>query len=459
MSFCYVLYVLYKTDRTGRTLELPALFTESGVVISHLRYLSFYHDRSQSWITKSIYALKLLIEYIQANTHSFDSVVELLKSFISALSAGTIEWTKLDDTSGLYWKPRQPVDVNNILRQITQYTGWLETQKGYKKNRANPFREATDYEQRLAWCAYYQKKSSIFLGHLMDRSTAMEAIAKARFITAPRAPLIRNEKLFRFPEEKMPELLSNGLIKAHTHSQMPEYKRLDYKNIAITMLLHYGGLRISEVMHLYLGDITLDPSNYGALVRVYHPAYGQSPDPDFANRKAYLNARYGMKPRNEYRFSERLFAGWKIPVLTDKRNFFEVFFTPDEMREQFLDTWVNYLKYQRIDPPSDNPHPFAFTNQLGAPETIKNFRRLHEKAISVIGLNRGRYNGTTEHCHRHAYGYRLAEMGLDQIAIQKAMHHRNPNSCLTYIQHTSEDIRNKIRSTSISTGKPHETIL
>ena len=44
------------------------------------------------------------------------------------------------------------------------------------------------------------------------------------------------------------------------------------------MLLHFRGLRKSEVFHLFVSDITLDPyNNDEALVRVYHPEYGKSP--------------------------------------------------------------------------------------------------------------------------------------------------------------------------------------
>ena len=127
---------------------------------------------------------------------------------------------------------------------------------------------------------------------------------------------------------------------------------------------------------------------------------------------------------------------------------FEVFFAPDEMASKFLEVWAKYLKYQRVDPPENDSHPYAFTNQSGQPETISNFRGIYKRAVTAIGLNVGRYNGTTLHGHRHSYGYRLASLGLDQLLIQKALHHKNPFSCLSYLHFTSEDLRQRIQAAS-----------
>lgn len=90
-------------------------------------------------------------------------------------------------------------------------------------------------------------------------------------------------------------------------------------------------------------------------------------------------------------------------------------------------------------------HPFAFTNSLGEPETIKNFQRLHRNAIERIGLICKKEYGTTEHGHRHAYGFRARQAGLTQVEIQKAMHHKSPTSCLVYIKPTLEEVRDKLK--------------
>ena len=212
------------------------------------------------------------------------------------------------------------------------------------------------------------------------------------------------------------------------------------------MLMNYGGLRKSEIFHIYTADITLHPNrSQEALVRVYHPELGLAPDPHFKNRREFLLSKTSLKPRNNYPFTERLYAGWKNPLLTSKQGYFEVVFNPPEKAKEFLLIWANYLKYQRVEPLRSNPHPFAFTNSLGEPETIKNFQRLHKRAVERIGLICKKDHGTTEHGHRHAYGFRARQAGLNQVEIQKAMHHKSPTSCLVYIKPTLEEVQEKLR--------------
>jgi hypothetical protein len=212
----------------------------------------------------------------------------------------------------------------------------------------------------------------------------------------------------------------------------------------MTMLLNYGGLRKSEIFHIFTSDITIHPNHDDeALVRVYHPVCGRSPDPRYKNRSEYLHSETNYKPRNTYRITERLYSGWKNPLMTSKEGYFEVIFNPTHKAREFLQIWVKYLKYQRVEP--DKLHPFAFTNDRGEPDTLKNFQRRHKRAVERIGLECKKEFGTTEHGHRHAYGYRARKLGLSQVELQKAMHHKSPNSCLIYIKPTSEDIRTEMR--------------
>ena len=125
-------------------------------------------------------------------------------------------------------------------------------------------------------------------------------------------------------------------------------------------------------------------------------------------------------------------------MLTSKSGYFEVVFNPPHKAEEFLLVWANYLKYQRVEPARGENHPFAFTNSKGMPETLKNFQRLHRRAVEKIGL-------VVKHGHRHAYGFRARQAGLDQIAIQKAMHHKSPHSCLVYIKPTLEEVTEALK--------------
>lgn len=433
MAYVKKIYVNYKDCTSHNSLVLPCILTEKGIIISHLRYLAWFNSKSAAWKERSCFALKLLLKYVNS-VPNIDNATQVLKAFTEALIVGTINFSNLTDPLELYWRPRSVQDTNNLLFHITHYTDFLILQEGHSNNRVNPFRKATSYEERLNWCAYYHKQANVFLNHLTKRDISQQQV---RLVGAFNKELIDFEYAVRFPEDQIERLLYLGFEKNG---------KIDFKSQAITMLMNYGGLRKSEIFHIYISDITLHPtSSKEALVRVYHPELGAPPDPYFKNRREYLLAKTSYKPRNNYVFSERLYAGWKTPLLSSKLGYFEVVFNPPEKSKEFLSIWANYLKYQRVEPPKNNPHPFAFTNTFGEPETIKNFQRLHKNAVERIGLLCRKDLGTTEHGHRHAYGFRARQAGLTQIEIQKAMHHKSPISCLVYIKPTLEEVRDNLR--------------
>lgn len=70
----------------------------------------------------------------------------------------------------------------------------------------------------------------------------------------------------------MVDLLFQGFIVPGKQKSPRIDERLNLRDILITMLLHYGGLRMSEPFHLYVHDVIHDDTAPGtALVKVYHP--------------------------------------------------------------------------------------------------------------------------------------------------------------------------------------------
>lgn len=431
----------YRNDQTSRELALPAIYTESGLLISHLRYLAENPYKSGSWLDRSVFAVMLLIRYINVNQSVFEDATSLLRSFSQCLSLGTINPSTLEDESGLYWSPRSSEDANTLLGHITVYTDWLSDQPEYDQQRINKFRKATSVEQRLNWCAYYHKHARVFLNHLYSPNSSVSPLNYVRQVQAHQRAFVQVATTKRFPAPEIRRLLDVGMTQPKSEVNQAGKHTPDYKNQAITLLMHYGGIRKSEVFHLYLSDINVDRQRSEAIVRIYHPSEGASPDSCYGSRREYLMREFGLKPRTDYAKSERLHSGWKGPLLTDKRKFFQVQFFPPEKAAEFLLVWRDYLVHQRVEPSSFYGHPYAFTNSKGQPETVKNFQRLHQDAVRRIGLEHSKYLGTTEHGHRHAYGYRLADHGFSQVEIQKAMHHKSPDSCLVYLQPTDEELR------------------
>lgn len=341
MAYVKKIYANYKDCSNEQSFSLPCILTEKGVVISHLRYLAWFNSKSESWKERSCFALQLLLKYINA-VPNIDNATKLLKAFTEALITGTIDHHNMSDPLDLFWRPRSLRDSNNLLFHITHYTDFLTLQDEHNTQRVNPFKKATSYEERLNWCAYYHKQANVFLNHLTNKNNAMLSQQQVRLINTTPDNKFDTEYAVRFPEDQIERLIYlgfnvNGVI--------------DYKSQAITMLMNYGGLRKSEIFHIYTSDITLHPNHRNeAMVRVYHPELSNSPDPTFKNRREFLLAKTAFKPRNTYHLSERLFAGWKTPLLTSKLGYFEIVFNPSDKAKEFLLIWANYLKYQRVDP-------------------------------------------------------------------------------------------------------------
>lgn len=164
MAFVRKIKTLYRNDSTGKERQLPALLTQDGILISHLRFLADpdYYRKSEEWRTRNIYAIRMLVKYIQANEGVFEKATELLKSFAVAVEYGTIDIDTQRDPSGLYWLTRSATDARTMIGHVTAYTDWLAEQPEFGQPRLNPFRTATSLEERMNWCAYYHSSADGF---------------------------------------------------------------------------------------------------------------------------------------------------------------------------------------------------------------------------------------------------------------------------------------------------------
>lgn len=184
----------------------------------------------------------------------------------------------------------------------------------------NPWREATRYEQRLNWMAQINKSHHSFLGHLDDVHEMTETAKQVRNVVNRRKSSSSHGGTKAFPEDQIHNLLWEGFRKTRKNIELDLIDRYNWRDIAITILMHGGRLRHSEVFHLWVQDVFTDPEDPNlAVVRIYHPSEGKAPR-DFknalngryvSNREAYLLLKYGLLPRNRYSGNDKRFAGWK----------------------------------------------------------------------------------------------------------------------------------------------------
>jgi site-specific recombinase XerD len=421
-------------DKTGVQPVLPVIVTNNGVLDQFARYIHLNRLRSRSWQDSVTYAVQLLLEFMEANQSYFDAPRALFSAFSTALFTGTIE--RFNDPSGLWWQPRQPEDASKLIGHITLFSDWLSVVNENSNLQLNPWKQATRHEQRLNWAAYSHHRDNAFLSHLWRETTT----EYSRLNRASTLPIDRQTPVKTFPDENLELLLEDGFRRRARDT----LGSTDLRNVLVTYLMHYGGLRLSEALSLWSDDVGIEAGE--VIVRVFHPRYGRADDG--TKRSVILQQRYGLQPRNTLvKATDPLFLGWKNCLLTDPhRRCFEVFFYPHDTGIVFAELWRDYHLKQRVKPIGGDNHPYAFTTKYGQPYSHRMFRKAHKLAIERIGLKCAKLQGTTPHGHRHAYGQRLAEGGANPLLIKNAMHHASIKSSQIYTQPTAIQIRQRLRN-------------
>ena len=425
-------------DNTGAVSEIPVILTENGPLMPLVEYmLERACNKSQSYKAKLVQAVGLLLDYTQANQHFFESPKELFQTFVQRLTSGT---AGLDgyDPSGLYWIGQSQSVANQTVQMLSSFSDWMADHLGAKP--LNPWREATRSEELLSWAAWHHRHSRAFLAHTMSRDAGALANSRARSALLQRTPVIDHSGVKVFPDDRFNDLLFKGFIVPGRQKSQHLEDRLNLRDILITMLMHFGGLRMSEPFHLYVHDILPDPlGSNRAMVRVYHPEQGAAPldwldargNPVRCNRQAYLRGKYAMLPRTEYTNTSQLHAGWKGNLLDHKDRYMLVNWFPTWAGELFWKLWYLYLPQRAM---MECDHPYAFTTAKGLPYSIDTFEQQHRRAVERIGLTVAKAMGTTPHAHRHAYGQRLKDAKVEPIFIKKALHHKSLESQAVYTE-------------------------
>lgn len=435
-------------DSTGAYTEIPVLLTESGVITTLMDYcLSRSHDRSLAWMRKVLFAVSLFVKYWQANPGEPQSY-RLFQNFAQRLYTGTFNRETGIDPSGLCWKNSSPRRANEVIVHLTSFFDWLALENPGIKS-LNPRYAGSPHDQRMDEVAYLFRREKAFLGHTWATNPGPEN--EGRLLRGKREPSVAKGEPPAFPDERFEELLFKGFKVGGAY---------DYRGMLITLLLHGAGFRVSEPFHLFIEDVFPDPSNTKcAAVLIHHPSLGTAPSSwaqsrglkQPANRSIYLAERFALAPRTE--LMGKRGAGWKNPRLDDKYYMRAYWFLP-EYGEWFLHLWKRYLQSVAM---IQRNHPFAFINlsrePVGSMYTLEKFKKAHGAAIERIGMTVSKNLGTTEHGHRHAYGRRLKNAGLDKLLIQRYMHHGSVESQDVYTQPTAretlvalEDAANKMRA-------------
>lgn len=436
--------------------EMPILLTEVGALEPLVDYFLEYDSLGETSRNKTEQSVRLLLDFMSANRGVFDEPEEMFRVFVKRLKSGTIGKDGTDP-SGLYWPKRSPGTAGPLIYRLTEFSDFMAKKYGTKP--LNPFTEATGHEEQLNWAAYMHKKHRSFFAHIWKDEQGKKETGRTRRRKGDPKLVSTLTETKNFPKDHIFDLLFKGFARPGKQVTHPLCERFNLRNILITILLHGGGLRLSEPFHLYVHDVCEDPLRPEcALVRVYHPKEGTAP-PDLLDawgnpikglsREDYLLKKFGMKPRDSYLKKDRLHAGWKDPLLNNGTdNFMQVFWFPTFWGRLFWKLWHIYLQQLLL---VERHHPFAFVNfsgpNIGDPYSMESFSKTckgelekgaHPQAVKKIGLLPCKNEGTTPHGHRHCYANALNSVPLGENPtehakiIQSAMHHKSIESQLVY---------------------------
>ncbi|MBN8504485.1 MAG: site-specific integrase [Burkholderiales bacterium] len=417
-----------KTDTTGARTDVPVLVTPAGVLEPLLDYfLARAHDRSLQWMLGVARAVRLFLEYLSTNPAERDNY-RLFLNFGQRLYTGSYDRQSGADPSGLGWSPLSEPRARKVVTALNDFFDYL-SQARPAAALFNPKYAGSTYDRMVDEAAYQYRRDKAFLGHTWATSLGTAGDAPGRLFRAKRGVQVETSEPPAFPDQHFERLITEGFRIG---------ERYDYRNILITVLMHCAGFRESEPFHLYISDVLPDPANSKAsLVLIHHPSDGDAPadwyDPQGrqrkGNRRAYLQERWGLKPRNEVLGYHH--AGWKGGAHEHDLGslYFRAYWFEPWWGEFFRAVWYRYLGEVAVH---ERKHPFAFVNTDREPTghmyALAQFNKAHARAVRRIGLEVSKAAGTTPHGHRHAYGQRLREAGVPRELIRRFMHHSSLSS-------------------------------
>lgn len=466
-------------QRNDLETKIPVLYLEKDghirPVTSLIEYFNSFPFKGDTWKKNTARALGLFWDYCIA-TSDDKSIWEAtnphraaFRAFAMDLITGTVSINSQSDPTGLYWPPTSQRATRNLISALESFVEWCDAE-GYntspipKKN----LRPASPEESiRFLYVAMQEKQRGL-LSHLKNSQQIAQQIAnrerrKIIDLGKEESPASENREAIAFPEDLIEPLLSRGFT-LNPDPNLPPHEQEDITAKMITLLMLFGGTRISEPFHLWFNDVVPD-SQHGCRVFLRHPSQSStylSGESD-KTRAAYLKER-GLFPRNTSGVSKSYRAGWKN-LATDSSLVAPVYFVHEGAEYLFRNMYLYYLRYRegflnerRLKGKPD--HPFLFISRgtdesdkqsyVGEPYSIASYNKALKRAYarleqsSGISIPFGKNYGTTAHGFRHRFGRMLEEGGMNTKTIQKAMRHRSPMSQAVYTGPTAKRIESEL---------------
>ena len=225
------------------------------------------------------------------------------------------------------------------------------------------------------------------------------------------------------------------------------------RDLLAFIILFFGGLRESELFHLFVTDVTTPTEDGPALIDLAHPQLGlytwNSPFTGVHSgmRAEFLWDRYQLTPRNRLALKDPMHAGWKGMMYTHKGYGADFYWLVPEMGILFAKLHRKYM--HEIRSSATDSHPYYFINAkdsyFGRPLTMSNLTKSFYRAAARVGL-RASDPGVNPHGARHFYGHFSATfLDIPMKKLQVMMRHASIQSTQIYYSIDERVVREAIK--------------
>lgn len=314
----------------------------------------------------------------------------------------------------LLWSPVSRKTAANDVYTVSTFSEWCASNFGHIS--INPtekllFKNLTRREKDTELARQQHVDNADKLLHLKPATERGKGVVYKRGFKPP--PSNKKSAATSFPPEHIEAFLA----------AIPSVRDKLY-----FLLLFFGGLRISEPVHLFCTDIHL---NSDGTVRVVlgHPVLGAYEWFDVLGRRRvgtraeFLKERYCLGPRSKIGAKHPLFSGWKGRVNSDeKRSESVVNWIRTDAEIMFGLLHVQYMRERGLIP---DTHPYYFSNQNGDPCTLQSMHDSFNANVKRIGLSNSQ-PGVNGHGPRHYYGnYCASVLRLSVETTNALMAHKS----------------------------------
>lgn len=333
-----------------------------------------------------------------------------------------------DDTLG--WKPVADKTARDDLNAITQFSDFCSDNFGSRS--LNPKEQvlvsSLRPDEAREWHARYShQKRNDLLAHLAAATKKGRGeIEKRKFKPRKLAGSSRAiSEPKHFPPDKVLEFIESTL---------------SLRNRLCWLLMFFGGVRTSELAHIFVGDIRLDPSDGTAVVVVAHPLDGKM---EWAHRgkrqkgtrARFLLEKYDRVARTELAKGHPDRAGWKGMSFDDvSAKESTVQWTDPRIGVLFWKMHLVYMRQIRLHIGDEHPYYFVSTkgDSFGEPMKLSALRAGFYANAKKIGL-KSTQPGVNPHGARHFCGWYCANvLRLAKEETQKILHHAAISSTEIY---------------------------